>query len=271
MIDFDHPHLSLRRQCELIGLSRASLYYQPTGESALNLKLMRLIDEEYTRRPFYGSPKIAVYLRRLGHQVNHKRVERLMQKMGLQALCPRPSTSQKASDHQVYPYLLRGLEITRPLQVWAADITYIRMTEGFMYLVAILDWFSRYVVAWDLSNSLDTFFCLQTLREALQQGNPDIFNTDQGTQFTAAAFTSVLLQEGIRISMDGRGRAFDNIFVERLWRTVKYEDIYLKNYETVPALRTGLIDYFTFYNDERPHQSLEYQTPAEVHFQKKKG
>lgn len=267
MIDFDHPDLSLRRQCELVGLNRASLYYQPTGESELNLKLMRLIDEEYTRRPFYGSPKMTVYLQRQGHQVNHKRVERLMQKMGLQALCPRPSTSQRAPDHQVYPYLLRGLEITRPLQVWAADITYVPMMEGFMYLVAILDWFSRYVVAWDLSNSLETSFCLQALQQALKTGKPDIFNTDQGTQFTALTFTSALLQEGIRISMDGRGRAFDNIFVERLWRTVKYEDIYLKNYEAVPALRTGLNEYFTFYNDERPHQSLGYQTPAEVHFQ----
>jgi len=231
---------------------------------------MHLIDEQYTRTPFYGSPKMTVYLQKLGHQVNHKRVERLMHKMGLQALCPRPSTSQPAPDHQVYPYLLRGLEITRPLQVWAADITYVRMMEGFMYLVAILDWFSRYVVAWDLSNSLETSFCLQALQQALKTGKPDIFNTDQGTQFTALAFTSVLLQKDIRISMDGRGRVFDNIFIERLWRTVKYEDIYLKNYETVPALQTGLTDYFTFYNDERPHQSLGYQTPAEVHFQKKR-
>jgi putative transposase len=267
LIDFDHRHLSLRRQCELIGLSRASLYYQPAGETELNLKLMRLIDEQYTRTPFYGSPKMTVFLQRLGHQVNHKRVERLMHKMGLQALCPQPSTSQPASDQKVYPYLLRGLEITRPLQVWAADITYVRMMEGFMYLVAILDWFSRYVVAWDLSNSLETSFCLVTLQQALEKGKPDIFNSDQGAQFTALAFTSVLLQEGIQISMDGRGRVFDNIFVERLWRTVKYEDIYLKNYETVPALRTGLTDYFTFYNNERPHQSLEYQTPAEIHFQ----
>lgn len=266
MIHFDHRHLSLRRQCELIGLPRASLYYQPTGESALNLELMRLIDEEYTRRPFYGSPKMTVYLHRLGHQVNHKRVERLMHKMGLQALCPQPHTSQKASDHQVYPYLLRGMKIIRPMQVWAADITYVRMEEGFMYLVAILDWFSRYVVAWELSNSLETSFCLQALQQALKTGKPDILNTDQGTQFTALAFTCALLQEGIRVSMDGRGRVFDNIFVERLWRTVKYEDIYLKNYETVPALRTGVTDYFTFYNDERPHQNLGYQTPAKVHF-----
>lgn len=258
--------MSLRRQCELIGLPRASLYYQPTGESELNLKLMRLIDEEYTRRPFYGSPKMTVFLQRLGHQVNHKRVERLMHKMDLQALCPQPHTSQKASDHQVYPYLLRGMEITRPLQVWAADITYVRMEEGFMYLVAILDWFSRYVVAWDLSNSLETSFCLQALQQALKTGKPDIFNTDQGAQFTALAFTSALLREDIRVSMDGRGRVFDNIFIERLWRTVKYEDIYLKNYETVPALWGGLGEYFTFYNDERPHQSLGYQTPTEVHF-----
>ena len=190
-----------------------------------------------------------------------------MAKMGLQALFPRPCTSQPAADHRIYPYLLRGLEITHPLLVWGADITYVRMAQGFMYLVAILDWFSRFVVAWTLSNSLEVHFCLEALQEALRQGKPEIFNTDQGAQFTCQAFTSPLEDEGIHISMDGRGRAFDNIFVERLWRTVKYEDIYLKDYPTVPALQAGLGDYFTFYNYKRPHQSLDYRTPAEVHFQ----
>lgn len=266
MIDLDHPQLSLRRQCELIDLNRATLYYQPVGESVLNLKLMRLIDEQYTRTPFYGSPKMTVSLQKLGYRINHKRVERLMLKMGLQALCPKPSTSQSAPGLTIYPYLLRGLEISRPFHVWSADITYVRMRQGFMYLVAILDWFSRYAVAWALSNTMETRFCLEALNQALRQGKPDIFNTDQGVQFTASAFTSALLQEGIRISMDGRGRVFDNIFVERLWRTVKYEDIYLKDYQSGAALLTGLEDYFTFYNNERPHQSLGYRTPAEVHF-----
>lgn len=228
---------------------------------------MRLIDEQYTHTPFYGSPKMTAHLKRLGFGINHKRVEHLMAKMGLQALFPRPCTSQPAADHRIYPYLLRGLEITHPLLVWGADITYVRMAQGFMYLVAILDWFSRFVVAWTLSNSLEVHFCLEALQEALRQGKPEIFNTDQGAQFTCQAFTSPLEDEGIHISMDGRGRAFDNIFVERLWRTVKYEDIYLKDYPTVPALQAGLGDYFTFYNYKRPHQSLDYRTPAEVHFQ----
>jgi len=266
MIDFDHRHLSLRRQCELIGLNRATLYYQPAGESALNLELMRRIDEQYTRIPFYGSPKMTVYLQKLGYQINHKRVERLMLKMGLRAVCPQPSTSQPILNHTIYPYLLRGLEIGRPFHVWSADITYIRMRQGFMYLVAILDWFSRYVVAWELSNTLETRFCLEALRQALEQGKPDIFNSDQGSQFTDSDFTSTLEKEGIRISMDGRGRVFDNIFIERLWRTVKYEDIYLKDYQSGSALLKGLEAYFEFYNNERIHQSLGYRTPAEVHF-----
>jgi putative transposase len=266
LVEPDHPLISLRRQCALLGLNRSSLYYEPAGESASNLSLMRLIDEQYMRTPFYGWPRMTAYLRRQGLAVNHKRVQRLMQLMGLAAIYPKPQTSQGAAQAQIYPYLLRGLVITHPNQVWSSDVTYVRMAHGFMYLVAIIDWFSRYVLAWQLSNTLDGRFCLEALRQALQQNQPEIFNTDQGVQFTAHAFTHTLEMTGIRVSMDGRGRALDNIFVERLWRSVKYEDIYLKDYATVPALETGLGSYFRFYNHERPHQSLDYRTPVEVHF-----
>ena len=261
-----HPQLSLRRQCELLELNRSTLYYQPAGESAFNLHLMRLIDEQYTRTPFYGWPRMTAALQRQGLVVNHKRVQRLMQQMGLQALYPKPRTTQPGPEHTIYPYLLRGLVLTQPQEVWSADITYVRMAHGFMYLVAIMDWFSRYVLSWQLSNTLDGRFCLEALQQALGQGQPEIFNTDQGVQFTTHEFTGCLESAGVRISMDGRGRALDNIFVERLWRTVKYEDIYLQDYVTVSALATGLGHYFRFYNHERPHQSLGYHTPAEVHF-----
>lgn len=221
----DHPWLSLRRQCELIGLNRSSYYYQPAPASQLNLTLMRLIDEQYLRTPFYGYLKMTEYLRQQHNtQVNPKRVYRLMQLMGLRAVAPRPRTSQRHPDHKIYPYLLRGVEITHSNQVWCADITYVPMLRGFMYLVAVLDWHSRYVLSWEVSNTLvEGDFCLLALERALQRGQPDIFNTDQGSQFTAKAFTARLEQVGIKISMDGKGRAFDNIFIERLWRTVKYE------------------------------------------------
>jgi putative transposase len=249
----------------LLGLNRSTYYYKPAGESEFNLHLMRLIDEQYLRTPFYGWPRMTAYLQRQGYAVNHKRVQRLMQVMGIQAIYPRPKTTVRSPEHKVYPYLLRNLAITRPCQVWSSDITYVPMPRGFMYLVAIIDWYSRYVIAWQLSNTLDGGFCLDTLRHALQLGTPEIFNTDQGVQFTATAYTSCLEEAGIRISMDGRGRALDNIFVERLWRSVKYEDLYLKDYPTVPALASGLKHYFDFYNQERLHQSLNYRTPAEVH------
>lgn len=267
MIDRQHPAISIRRQCELVGLNRATFYHEPGGESALNLTLMRLIDAEYTRRPFYGYRKMTVYLRE-AHQypVNPKRVARLMRLMGLQAVCPRPGTSKPAPEHKIYPYLLRGLPIQRPNQVWSADITYIPLVRGFVYLVAVIDWYSRFVLAWQLSNTLDGAFCLDALRQALARGQPQIFNTDQGAQFTAKAFTGVLEDAQVRISMDGRGRALDNIFVERLWRTVKYEDIYLHEYASLPALTQGLEAYFNFYNYERYHQSLDYAVPADVHF-----
>jgi len=266
MIEAQHPHISLRRQCELIGLARSTYSYEPASESAFNLQLMRLIDQQYLKTPFYGWPRMTAHLQRQGYAVNHKRVQRLMQLMGLQALYPKPKTSVASYGHKVYPYLLRGLEITRPNQVWSADITYVPLMHGFMYLVAIIDWFSRYVLAWQLSNTLEGRFCLDALHQALLAGHPEIFNTDQGVQFTALEFTGCLEAAGIRISMDGRGRALDNIFIERLWRSVKYEDIYLKDYASVPELDAGLTAYFRFYNFERPHQSLQYRTPAEVHF-----
>jgi putative transposase len=266
MIEPNHPTLSIRRQCELVGLKRSSYYCEPAGESPLNLLLIRLIDEEYTQSPFYGYRKMTIRLGKRGHHVNHKRVARLMANMGLEAVYPRPRTSIPDQQHKKYPYLLRGLDINRPNQVWAADITYVPMPLGFMYLVAVMDWFSRFVLAWQLSNTLDGAFCLDALRLALRDGQPEIFNSDQGVQFTAHDFTGELEAANIRISMDGRGRVFDNIFVERLWRSVKYEDIYIKEYRSVPDLVAGLDDYFRRYNYQRPHQSLGYAVPADVHF-----
>lgn len=266
MIDRGHPLLSLRRQCALLGLHRSSLYYVPVQESAENLWLMRLIDEQYTRTPFYGSRRMTAWLRGAGYAVNRKRVVRLMGEMGLEAIFPRPRLSAPGPAAKVYPYLLHGLKINGPNQVWGTDITYIPMQQGFMYLVAIMDWYSRFVLSWELSNTLDVGFCLVALEGALALGKPQIFNSDQGVQFTSHAFTGKLEEAGVAISMDGRGRVFDNIFVERLWRTVKYEDIYLKEYGTVPELEVGLDHYWWFYNHERPHQALRYQTPAQVYF-----
>ena len=265
MIEPGHPTLSIRRQCELIGLNRSSYYLELAGESPFNLHLMRVIDEQYLRTPFYGYPKMTIALQQQGYAVNRKRIARLMQLMGIQAIVPKRNLSQPAPEHKIYPYLLRHVAITHPYQVWSTDITYVPLRQGFMYLVAIIDWFSRYVLAWQLSNTLEGSFCLEALELALSQGKPEIFNTDQGSQFTAEVFTGRLEAANIAVSMDGRGRALDNIFVERLWRTVKYEDIYLKDYDSVPALQQGLQDYFQFYNHVRPHQSLAYRTPAEVH------
>jgi len=265
MIEATHGQLSIRRQCELLGLNRASYYYEAAQESELNLTLMRLIDEQYTATPFYGGPRMTVYLQRQGYAINHKRVQRLMQQMGLQAIYPKPHPTVVNKEHQVYPYLLRNVLLWRPNQVWSADITYIRMAHGFMYLVAVIDWYSRYVLSWQLSNTLDGRFCLLTLQQALAGAQPEIFNTDQGAQFTATAFTTTVEQAGVQVSMDGRGRALDHIFIERLWRSLKYECIYLNDFDSVAALEEGVERYFTFYNDERPHQSLAYATPAEVH------
>jgi putative transposase len=265
LIEPEHPDLSVRRQCELLGVNRSTYYYVPATESPLNLELMQLIDEQYMRTPFYGWPRMTVYVRKQGYLVNHKRIQRLMQRMGIQAIYPKASLSKGHPGHKIYPYLLQNVAITRPNQVWSTDITYIPLRNGFMYLVAVIDWYSRYVLAWQLSNTLESTFCIEVLQQALQRDRPEIFNTDQGSQFTSIAFTAVLQEAGIQISMDGRGRALDNIFIERFWRSLKYEDIYLYRYETVPALIGGLERYFPFYNQERPHQSLDYQTPAAVY------
>jgi putative transposase len=242
------------------------LYYEPKGESALNLTLMRLLDEQYTRTPFFGVPKMTDALRKRGYTVNPKRVRRLLRQMGLEAICPKPKLSKPAPGHRIYPYRLRHIVITRPNQVWSSDITYIRLRTGFIYLVAVMDWFSRFVLSWEISTSLDAAFCCSALDRALRQGHPEIFNTDQGAQFTSDAFTGRLESRNILISMDGRGRALDNVFVERLWRTVKYEDVYLKDYRDPPDALRNLRSYFSFYNGERPHQALEYRTPEVVYF-----
>lgn len=264
MIEREHPRLSLIRQCALLGISRSSVYYQSKGMSKHDLELMALIDHQYLKTPFYGSRRMKISLRGQGHGVNRKRVRRLMRLMGITAIYQRPNTSKPTLGHKIYPYLLRGVTIGRVNRVWGADITYIPMAHGFIYLVAIMDWYSRYVLAWRLSNTLDVEFCVDALEEALRKGTPEIFNTDQGSQFTSEAFTGVLLKKGIKISMDGKGRCQDNIFVERLWRSLKYEEVYLKGYQRVPEARTGIGAYLGFYNQERPHQALGYRTPGEV-------
>lgn len=261
-----HSGLSVRRQCALLDVRRGRLYYKPAVDMEEDLRLKRLLDEEYMRHPFCGSRRMAVYLRGLGFQVSRKRVQRLLREMGIVAVGPKPNTSRRDKAHPVYPYLLRDVVIDRPNQVWSMDITYVPMPHGFAYLAAIIDWHSRLVLAWQVSNTMDAGFCVDCLRQALAKfGKPEIFNTDQGSQFTASAFTGVLIAQGIPISMDGRGRALDNVFIERLWRSVKYEDIYLNGYEAIPDLVHGLTKYFAYYNEERPHQSLGYQTPAAVY------
>ena len=255
----------MRRQCELLGLNRSSLYYEPAPETAENLRLMRLLDAQYTACPFYGSRRLTAWLVSQGEVVNRKRVQRLLRVMGLEAIYPKPKLSAAGRGHRVYPYLLRGVSVARADQVWSTDITYVPMARGFMYLAAVIDWYSRFVMAWRLSNTLEGTFCLEMLDEALERGRPEVFNTDQGSQFTAEAFTGRLERAGVAVSMDGRGRCLDNVFVERLWRAVKYEDVYLRGYETVPELGSGLGRYFAFYNEERVHQALDYRTPAEVY------
>jgi putative transposase len=264
LVEPDHSGISVRRQCELLGVNRSGLYYQSRGESAETLELMRMIDEEYTRRPFYGSRRIMQWLHEQGHPVGRHRVRRLMGLLGLEAVYPKPKLSQPGEGHKIYPYLLEGVPITRVNQVWSTDITYIRMAEGFVYLVAVMDWFSRFVLSWALSLTMEVDFCLDALQRALRWGRPEIFNSDQGSQFTCEKFTGVLAQRGVAISMDGRGRCLDNIFMERLWRSLKYEEVYLRDYTRVPEARTGIGNWFRFYNHQRFHQSLDYQTPAAV-------
>ncbi len=257
----------MRRQCELLGLSRSGLYYAPRQESADHLWLMRLLDEQYTRTPYYGIRRMAAWLRTQGPQVHHKRVQRLLRLMGLEAIYQKPRLSRLVGTQQVYPYLLRGVHVERVNQVWSTDITDIRLLHGFIYLVAILDWCSRYVLAWEVSATLDSDFCISALERALVHAQPEIFNSDQGAQFPSTAFTERLRARGIQISMDGRGRALDNIFVERLWRTVKYEEVYLHDYRSVPEAIRHLGGYFRFYNGERLHQALNDHTPEAVYRQ----
>ena len=266
VIDPSDPDLSIRQQCAVIGLARSSWYYEPHAESAENLHLMRWLDEHYLHTPFYGVRRMTAALRQHGYQVNHKRVARLLRLMGLEPIYPKPHLSQPGVPTVHYPYLLRGMTIERPDVVWSTDITYVPMPRGFLYLVAVIDWYSRYVLAWELSNTLDTAFCLDALERALAVSKPDIFNTDQGCQFTSQAYLARLHQAGLRISWDGRGRALDNVFIERLWRSVKYEEVYVHDYQTVAQAYQRLDAYFRFYNEQRLHQSLAYHTPASVYF-----
>jgi putative transposase len=262
-----HPKLSIRRQCELLDLNRCNLYYHSREETAYNLHLMRLLDEEYTKYPFKGVLRMVEFLREMGHMLNPKRVRRLLRVLGLEAVYPKKNLSKPVLGDQKYPYLLTGLEINRPNQVWCADVTYVRLKQGFVYLVAVMDWYSRYVLSWKLSNSLEADFCIDALEEALMfYENPDIFNSDQGSQFTSKDFTGLLLKNGIKISMDGKGRVFDNIFIERLWRSVKYEEIYLYDYADMIEAKRRLKFYFDFYNHERHHQTLDYKKPAQIYF-----
>lgn len=266
MVEPANANLSLSKQCELLSISRSSWYYTPKGENPLNLKLMRLIDEQYLKTPFYGSRQMARYLRREGYCVGRHRVRRLMRLMGIEAIYQTPRTSIPHPNHKIYPYLLRDLEITHPNQVWCTDITYIPMGRGFLYLVAIMDWYSRKVLSWRLSNTLDTHFCLEALEEAIgKYGAPDIFNTDQGSQFTSFDFTGLLKEHQIKISMDGKGRWMDNVFIERLWRSLKYECVYLKAFTDGLHARQEIGEWIRFYNDQRPHSTFNGKTPAEVY------
>lgn len=267
MVSKKDSKISVRRQSELLSLNRSTLYYQPAPVSVEDLRLMNRTDELFTKYPFFGSRRLMEYLNLEGYGVGREKVRSIMQVLGLEAIYPkrRKNTSVRNQMHRIYPYLLRGVDIVRLDQVWSADITYIRLDHGFVYLVAIVDWYSRYVLAWKLSNTLDSDFCMEALKVALKNGAPEIFNTDQGSQFTSEAFTGALFEKGVQISMDGKGRAMDNIFVERLWRTVKYENVYLNSYGTIPEAEFGLGDYFEFYNNDRLHQALKYRTPAEVY------
>lgn len=266
MIEPEHPQISIARQCDLVELPRSTYYYHGQGAGAENLTLMHLLDQQYTDTPYYGVRRMTAWLRSQGYVVNHKRVARLLRTMGLETIYPKPRLSTPHPTHRVYPYLLRGVPITRVNQVWSTDITYIRLHGGFIYLVAVMDWFSRYVLSWGVSITMDVGFCLEALDQALERAQPEIFNSDQGAQFTSLDFTGRLVAAGIQISMDGRGRALDNVFVERLWRTVKYEEVYLKDYETPREAMQGLGTFFVRYNEWRQHQALDYRTPAAVYF-----
>jgi putative transposase len=266
LVETENRSISISRQCELLGLARSSFYYEPRPETEENLRLMQMLDKQYTATPCYGVLKMTAFLKSQGEKVNPKRVRRLMRKMGLEAIYSKPNLSRHQDNVRKYPYLLRGKTTTAPNQVWSTDITYIPLPKGYLYLVAVIDWHSRYVLSWELSNTMDMTFCLSALEKALAQNTPEIFNSDQGSQFTSPIFTGRLEKEGIAVSQDGRGRALDNIFIERLWRSVKYEDVYPKRYMSPREAFDELGKYFHFYNNERIHQSLDYQTPATVHF-----
>jgi putative transposase len=271
-ISAKHPNLSVSRQCDLLGLCRSSFYYQSANDNTSDLELMGLIDRQFLETPYYGSRRMTAILRRAGHVVNRKRVRRLMSLMSLAVIWQKPNTSKPNPEHKIYPYLLRELTVGRPNQVWATDITYIPMPKGFLYLAVIMDWHSRKVLSWRLSNTMEADFCIEALEEALTRyGKPDIFNSDQGSQFTSAAFAGVLVAAGVKISMDGKGRCIDNVFVERLWRSLKYEDVYLRAYATGSEARTGIGAWINTYNAQRPHQGLDYKTPDEVYFSGSSG
>ena len=265
LVEPENERISVVRQCELLGLNRTGLYYRPRTENAKDGELMRLLDEQYTRTPFYGYRRMTVYLQNLGLVVNHKRVRRLMRKLGLEAIYPKPNLSKPGKDHLTYPYLLKGVAVEYSDEVWATDITYIRLGSGFVYLLVIMDWHSRFVIEIEVSNSLESSPFVEALKRALSTGKPEVFNSDQGSQFTSVEWVKVLQENNVKISMDGRGRCFDNIFVERLWRTVKYEEVYLREYADVWGAEESLRQYFEFYNYQRPHQSLKYQTPFEAY------
>lgn len=264
-VEPEHQKISVVRQCQLLGINRSMIYYRGRAENVEDVELMRLLDAQYTETPFYGYRRMTVYLQNLGYQINHKRVIRLMRKLGLEAIYPKPNLSKPDKEHLKFPYLLRGVKIEHSNKVWATDITYIRLKGGFIYLLAIMDWHSRFVIDFEVSNSLESTVFVETLKRALEKGEPEIFNSDQGSQFTAIEWLKVLSEKEVQISMDGRGRCFDNIFVERLWRTVKQEEVYLKEYENVWEAEESLRKYFDFYNYRRPHQSLGYQTPFEIY------
>ena len=266
LIEWNCREVSLSTQCDLLSISKGALYYKPITMDPFSVAVMAFIDRQHMQTPFYGSRKLVVELGKNGYIVNRKRVQRLMREMGISAIYPKRSLSQRNKAHKIYPYLLKDVKIDTPNFVWSTDITYIQLREGFLYLVAIMDWYNRYVLSWRLSNTLDVSFCLEALEEALGKGTPTIFNSDQGSQFTSKDFTRILLDKGIKISMDGRGRVFDNIFIERLWRSVKYENVYLKGYETCAETIDGLGSYFPFYNNQRPHQALGYKVPYEIHY-----
>ena len=269
MVEPNNDEISIKRQCELLGINRSTYYYQTKQESEENMNLMEEMDKLYTARPYYGTRRISRYLQAGGYKVNIKRIRRLKRKMGLETIYCKPNLSKANKEHKKYPYLLRDVKIERPNHVWSCDITYIPMKMGFLYLTAVIDWYSRYILSWRLSNSLEGQFCVEALEEALQKGTPKIFNTDQGVQFTSEKFTQVLAKEDIKISMDGKGRALDNVFIERYWRTLKYEYVYLNTHETGKELYEGLKSYIEFYNKQRQHQSLDYKTPSEIYYVEK--